>query len=352
MPRRSGLGRGLGALIPTEVTTVSSSLREVPLARVRPNPFQPRKEFDDEALASLVDSIRVVGVLQPVLVREVGDGDYELIAGERRCRAARRAGLQTIPALVHRASDVASLEQALIENIQREGLNPLDEAAAYQQLMEDFSLTQEEVARRVGRTRATISNTLRLLQLPPAVQRLVREERLSAGHARALLGTPDRELQESLATAAVTEGWSVRAVEERVRAASRGEALDPLDPLEVPGAPSANGLVHLDEQDGGGLRPGSGGLGPSGERPGEPAVERDRALAGYSTSGHSTSGQRPASPPLRPPGILELEQLLADHLDTRVRVEMGAKHGRVVVDFATLEDLERIYRVMIGGRPE
>ncbi len=161
--RRSGLGRGLGALIPPAESGASGALREVPLARIRANPFQPRQQFDEEALSSLVDSIRVVGVLQPVLLREVAEGDYELIAGERRCRAARRAGLQTVPALVQLATDASSLEQALIENLHREDLNPLEEAAAYKQLIEEFELTHEEVARRVGRSRAAVSNSLRLL---------------------------------------------------------------------------------------------------------------------------------------------------------------------------------------------
>ncbi len=319
MPRRSGLGRGLGALIPTEVSTTTSNLREIPLARVRPNQFQPRKQFSEEALASLVDSIRAVGVLQPVLVREHEDGDFELIAGERRCRAARRAGLQSIPALVQSVSDAVSLEQALIENIQREELNPLDEAAAYQQLIEEFSLTHEEVARRVGRSRASISNALRLFQLPPTVQRLVRDERLSAGHARALLGTPDRELQEALAGEVVTDGLSVRAVEERVRIAVRGDSVVDLEESQSSAAPG-DGAGHV------------------GAVPSIPVIA-------------DPGGGFTAPPTLRPPGVLELEHLLADHLDTRVRVEMGAKHGRVVVEFATLEDLERIYRVMIAGRP-
>ena len=314
MPRRSGLGRGLGALIPSEVAPArNSALREIPLGQVRPNQFQPRKQFGEEALASLVDSIRAVGVLQPVLVRELAEGGYELIAGERRCRAARRAGLQTIPALVQDVSDVLSLEQALIENLQREDLNPLDEAAAYQQLIEDFALTHEEVARRVGRSRAAVSNALRLFQLPPSVQRYVRDERLSAGHARALLGTPARELQERLAAEAVAEAISVRALEERVRRAAHGHADvrdDVTDPNDPPGADPVPGSMAPAAR-----------VGP------------------------------PAAPVLRPPGVLELEQLLADHLDTRVRVEMNAKHGRVVVEFATLEDLERIYRVMINGRP-
>ena len=284
MARRSGLGRGLGALIPSEVTgDPGSALIEVPLARIIPNSFQPRKHFDEEQLASLTASVRELGVLQPVLVRPAADDRYELVAGERRWRAAKRAGLQSIPALVRQVGDDASLEQALVENLHREDLNPLEEGAAYQQLIEDFHLTHEELAVRVGKSRAAISNTLRLFQLPPTIQRLVAEGQLAEGHARALLGTPDRAFQEALAKRAVSEGLSVRAVEEAVRARN-----------------SAAG---------------------------------------------STSTPAPARR-LRPPGLLELEELLSQHLDTRVKVEMGSKKGRVLIEFATLEDLERIYRAM------
>jgi ParB family chromosome partitioning protein len=295
--RRSGLGRGLGALIPAEPTNApGSGLRDIALARIRPNPHQPRTHFDEEALASLVDSIRAVGVLQPVLVRDVGEGEYELIAGERRCRAARRAGLLSIPALVQVADDAASLEEALVENLHREDLNPLDEAAAYQQLIEDFHLTHDTVAHRIGKSRAAVSNALRLFQLPPAVQRLVRDGQISAGHARALLMTPDRGLQESLAARTAADGLSVRMLEDLIHEASEAPA------PEAPGAP-----------------------GPT--RP---------------------AGGRPKAPGLRPPGVLELEELLAAYLNTRVRVEMRTNRGRVTVEFATIEDLERIYRLMIG----
>lgn len=335
MPRRSGLGRGLGALIPNEVAATDSALREIPLARIRPNQFQPRTQFAEDALASLVDSIRAVGVLQPVLVREVGEGEYELIAGERRCRAARRAGLQNIPALVQSVSDAVSLEQALVENIQREQLNPLDEAAAYQQLIEDFGLTHEEVARRVGRSRAAVTNALRLFQLPPGVQRLVREERLGAGHARALLTTPDRELQERLGAEAADEGLSVRAVEGRVRALAL--------PLTDDGGP-AGAPAEPDSGEGAGVGAGDEPR-PAGERSGATFAPAPVALDDDVASANGRS-----APALRPPGVLELEELLADHLDTRVRVEMGSKHGRVVIEFADLEDLERIYRVMIAGQ--
>jgi ParB family transcriptional regulator, chromosome partitioning protein len=290
MARRSGLGKGLGALIPAEtIMDRHSALREVPLTRIRSNPYQPRGHFDDEALASLAASMREMGVLQPVLVREIGDDDYELIAGERRCRAARRAGLQSIPALVQSADDEASLKRALVENLHREDLNPLEEAGAYQQLIEDFGLTHEEVASRVGKSRAAVTNTLRLLQLPAGVQRVVADGQLGAGHARAVLGTPDRGFQEALARRILSENLSVRAVEEAVRKHN-----------EEP-APASN-----------------------------PAKVAQRRL--------------------RPPGFLELEELLSNYLETTVRVEMGSRKGRVSIDFATLEDLERIYRVMTGQR--
>ena len=220
MARRSGLGKGLSALIPSEATGESDSLlRVVPISHIRPNAFQPRSHFDEESMASLAASIREVGLLQPVLVRQLEDEEdsYELIAGERRWRAARRAGLQTIPVLVQVADDVASLEQALVENLHREDLNALEEAAAYQQLIDEFGLTHEQVATRMGKGRATVTNTLRLLQLPAGAQRALAERTISAGHARALLGTPDRALQEKLVERIVEEGLTVRAVEDLVR---------------------------------------------------------------------------------------------------------------------------------------
>ena len=285
MARRSGLGKGLGALIPTEVMgDRSSALLDIPVNTVQPNEHQPRTSFDEETLASLTASIREVGVLQPVLVREVEEGRYELIAGERRWRAAKRAGLQVIPAIVRSVTDVGRVEQALIENLHRQDLNPLEEAGAYQQLIEDFGLTHEQLSARVGKSRSAITNTLRLFQLPPAVQKLVGDGQLSAGHARALLGTPDRGFQEALARKAVSEQLSVRAVEDAVKERN-----------SVGGAPS--------------------------ERTARPSK-------------------------LRPPGILELEDLLSSHLDTRVKVELGNKRGKVTIDFASLEDLERIYRAM------
>lgn len=296
MSRRSGLGRGLGALIPNEVVgDRSSALINIPVTAIRPNPHQPRVAFDEEALAALTASIRQLGVLQPILVRPLEDGVYELIAGERRWRAAKRAGLPTIPALSRNVDEVDGMEQALVENLHRQDLNPLEEAAAFQQLIDDFGLTHEQLSNRIGKSRAAITNTLRLFQLPPAVQKLVAEGQLSASHARALLGTPDRAFQESLARRVVSEQLSVRAVEEAVR--DRNEL-------------------------GGTLRA------PVGETESAPRSEK-----------------------LRPPGVLELEDLLAAHLDTRVAVELGNKRGRVLIDFADLEDLERIYRAMIGTPP-
>ncbi|MGH9293912.1 MAG: ParB/RepB/Spo0J family partition protein [Acidimicrobiales bacterium] len=311
MTRRSGLGRGLGALIPPGSPDVGDSkLKALPLSQIRPNRHQPRRHFDEEALATLVDSIKAVGILQPVLVREAGDDSFELIAGERRLRAAHRAGMATIPALIHDVDDAASLERALVENLHREDLNALDEAGAYQQLIEDFGLTHEEVAQKVGRSRASVTNSLRLFQLPPAVQRHVRDGRLSAGHARALLATPDRSAQEDLAREAIEEGLSVRALETLVRVPTRPED-------EHAPEPSLGGIDDPDRSN----------APPSARR-----TENDRTLG----------------PRLRPPGVLDLEELLGDHLNTRVSVEMGAKRGRVVIDFATLDDLERIYRVIIG----
>lgn len=291
--RRSGLGRGLGALIPTEATTESdASLQEVPTTAIVPNRYQPREHFDEEALASLTASVRELGVLQPILVRRSGDGTYELIAGERRWRAAKRAGLPMIPALVRDVPDVHSLEQALVENLHRQDLNALEEAAAYQQLIEDFNLTQEEVAQRVGKSRSAIANALRLFQLPPTVQRMLADGRLSAGHARALLMTPDRERQERLAEEIVREGLSVREAEQLVR--GQPEEAEQAD--------------ELDDE-------------PTRPTPREPGQVRE-------------------------PAVLELEELLSARLDTRVRVSLGASRGKIVVEFADLDDLERIYRVI------
>jgi ParB family chromosome partitioning protein len=291
--RRSGLGKGLAALIPAETGGDSStSLQDLPVAAIEPNPNQPRVHFDEESLADLAASIRELGVLQPVLVREAEAGRYRLIAGERRWRAARRAGLDTIPAIIRDTDELGSIEQALVENLHRQDLTALEEAAAYQQLIEDFELTHDEVATRVGKSRVAVTNTLRLLQLPPTIQHLLADGRLTAGHARALLGTPDRGFQETLARRAVSEHLSVRAVEEAVRVHATGA--DRVEP-SAPPPPMA------------------------------------------------TTAPRQ---PLRPPGLLELEELLSDYLDTRVSVTMGTGRGKLVVEFATLEDLERIYRLV------
>ncbi len=306
MARQSGLGKGLGALIPADVTAVVSGdqprLEDLPVGNIVPNPNQPRVHFDEESLSDLAASIREIGVLQPVLVRATGGGQYELIAGERRWRAARRAGLAVIPAVVRTADNVGSVEQALVENLHRQDLTPLEEAAAYQQLIEDFSLTHEQVAQRVGKSRSAVTNTLRLMSLPAAIQALLADGRLSAGHAKALLGTPDRAFQEQLARRAASEGWSVRMLEEAVR-------------------------------DRGGAEPAAA------DEAGESAPTRRTADGAGVVEGTK----------LRPPGLLELEHLLAEHLSTRVSVTMGASRGKVVIDFADLEDLERIYHQMTTG---
>lgn len=306
MSRKSGLGRGLGALIPSEYTEDGASMDdvvgmiEVAIAAVTPNPRQPRSHFDEESLAGLTASISELGVLQPVLVRSVGEGRFELIAGERRWRAAKRAGLQTLPVVVRSAeTDVELLEQALVENLHRADLNAIEEAAAYQQLIEDFGLTQDAVATRVGKSRAAVSNTLRLFQLPPAIQGLVADGQLSAGHARALLGTPDREFQADLARRIVRDRLSVRETEDAVR--THGEP----------------------DQD-------------AGEDPAP-------------TPSTSPSNRDSATKPLPEPGFLELERLLSDHLDTRVSIAAGAGTGKLTVQFADLADLERIYKAMVGA---
>lgn len=299
--RRSGLGKGLSSLIPANEVADGGDgafLAEIPTASVAPNPHQPRVHFAEEGLVELAASISEMGVLQPILVRPLGDGEYELVAGERRWRAAQRAGLTSIPAIVRTTDDLSSVEQALVENLHRQDLTPLEEAAAFQQLIEDFELTHDQVATRVGKSRSAITNTIRLLGLPPAVQSLLADGQLSAGHARALLGTPDRARQEQLARVAVAEGWTVRAMEQAVR----GD-----DAAASPATAPTGGGGSGSQIDGAGLTPAT---------------------------------------QLRPPGLLELEELLAERLNTRVSVTMGAKRGRVAIDFADLEDLERIYRLM------
>jgi ParB family transcriptional regulator, chromosome partitioning protein len=285
--RKGGLGKGLGALIPPGAAEGlgAGGYQELPVSTIRANRYQPREHFGEEQLSALADSIREVGVLQPVLVRPADDG-YGLIGGGCFWRSTCRAGLQAIPALIRTTDDASALEHALVENVHRADLNALEEAAAYQQLIEDFGLTHEQVAARVGRSRVAITNTLRLLQLPPAIQKMIQEDTVKGGHARALLGTPDRAFQEQLARRVVNEGLSVRAVEDAVRAHT-GDAKR---------APSA--------------------------APGQ----------------------------LRPPGLLELEELLGDYLETRVKITVGGKQGKITVDFADLADLERLYRVVTGDR--
>ncbi|MCU1394242.1 MAG: parB [Ilumatobacteraceae bacterium] len=314
MARLGGLGKGLGALIPSDLDNLMPApsipgaaapvdddrarLIELPINALSPNPNQPRVHFDEATLEELAASIREIGVLQPVLARDLGNGSYQLVAGERRWRAARRAGLTTIPAVVRRTDDLSSVEQALVENLHRQDLTPLEEAAAYQQLIEDFGLTHEQVSGRVGKSRSAVTNTLRLMTLPPSIQHLLADGRLSAGHARALLGSPDRAFQEHLAKRTVADGLSVRAVEEAIR------------DRQADAPASGLGVTGVTQSDGAGLTP----------------ITR-----------------------LRPPGLLELEHLLAEHLDTKVAVTMGAKRGKVSIEFADLEDLERIYRQMVEG---
>jgi ParB family transcriptional regulator, chromosome partitioning protein len=213
--RRSGLGRGLESLIPSGPGP--GSLHHLPLDVIVPNPDQPRTRFDDEAIQSLAASIAEVGVLQPVVVRPGEEGGYVLIAGERRWRAAQIAGLSEIPALLRTSDERAALAEAVVENLQREDLTPLEEAAAYTQLLEDFAMTHEQVGALVGKSRAAVTNTLRLLTLPPVIQGMLERGELSAGHARALVGLDDERFAEHVARRAVDEGWSVRRVEEAVK---------------------------------------------------------------------------------------------------------------------------------------
>jgi ParB family chromosome partitioning protein len=308
--RRGGLGRGLGALIPASATAESAgatfvpasvataggpdqqwpvpvpgaSFAELPVTSIHPNPRQPRQAFDEDALAELTHSIREFGVLQPVVVRADRDG-YELVMGERRLRAAVAAGLGTIPAIVRTTADDAMLRDALLENIHRAQLNPLEEAAAYQQLLEEFGTTHDELAHRIGRSRPHVTNTIRLLNLPIAVQRRVAAGVLSAGHARALLGLDDADAQDELAGRIVAEGLSVRATEELVALAQRG--------------------------------------------PGRAKTQR-------------------AAPTRRitAPAVSELANKLSDAFDTHVRVDIGRRKGRITVEFASIDDLERIVALM------
>jgi ParB family chromosome partitioning protein len=310
--QKRGLGKGLGALIPTtpigptdaptsvpgaggSVTPGPTDLGaipgayfdEIPVASISPNPRQPRQIFDEEALAELAASIKIVGLLQPVVVRKTGGGSYQIVMGERRWRACELAGLEVVPAIVRETSDGDLLRDALIENLHRQQLNPLEEAAAYQQLLDDFEATHEELARRIGRSRPHITNTIRLLNLPPNVQRRVAAGVLSAGHARALLGIADPAAQEQLAHRIVAEGLSVRAVEEI--AAMGGDTTKP----------------------------------PRQQARKQPVAPRLADLAGR----------------------------LSDVLDTRVKVELGQRKGKIVVEFASLDDLDRIVKTISPDFP-
>jgi ParB family transcriptional regulator, chromosome partitioning protein len=311
--RKGGLGRGLAALIPTRpddgidvsvrigrpfpdaseqqrqpardssAPPPPAELREIDISAIVPNPQQPRTQFDDESLTELEHSIREFGLLQPIVVREIRPGSFQIVMGERRWRAAKQVGLRHVPAIVRQTADDAMLRDALLENIHRVQLNPLDEAAAYEQLLAEFGVTHNELADRLGRSRPVVTNTIRLLRLPVSVQRRVAACVLSAGHARALLGLDDAGQQEDLAARIVAEGMSVRATEEAVVLLRR-------------------------------------------EAPDKPRPVKRR--------------------PMHAPGLQELAERLSDRFDTRVKVELGQRKGRIVVEFGSVEDLERIAELM------
>jgi ParB family chromosome partitioning protein len=326
--QRRGLGKGLGALIPDAPRTGGAALggpgpsgtvqgtaganghqhavapaavdeaadsglrqvagayfEEVAVGSITPNPRQPRQTFDEEALEELAASITEVGLLQPVVVRKLGSGSYELVMGERRWRASQLAGLEFIPAIVRETPDTDMLRDALLENLHRQQLDPLEEAAAYQQLLDDFGATHEQLAQKIGRSRPHISNTLRLLNLPPAVQKRLAAGVISAGHARALLSLEDSRAQEDLAQRIVAEGLSVRSVEEIVSVRSAADTTAKQSRKPAMAKPVAPGLRHLSDR-------------------------------------------------------------LSDLFETRVKVEMGQRKGKIVVEFATIDDLERIVRAM------
>jgi ParB family chromosome partitioning protein len=318
--RRGGLGRGLAALIPTGPTgggplpapadataaekkaaedkgwfaangqakthggeVAGAVYREIPVGSIKPNPKQPRQVFDEDALSELEHSIREFGLMQPIVVRELGEDEYELVMGERRLRASQQAELEAIPAIVRQTADESMLRDALLENIHRVQLNPLEEAAAYQQLLDEFAVTHEELASRIGRSRPVITNTIRLLKLPLPVQRRVAAGVLSAGHARALLSLEDADSQEELAARIIAEGMSVRATEEAVT----------LKKSEKPAKP-------------------------------KPAARK----------------------PIQAPGLQELANRLSDRFDTRVKVDLGRRKGRITLEFGSVDDLERIVSII------
>ena len=309
-PRR-GLGRGLGSLIPTqppaepdrdgslatppeqvpataatangvELAAVEGAyFAEIPIDQIQPNHVQPRTNFDEDAMAELVHSIKEIGLLQPVVVRRTGDQAYELVMGERRWRASREAGLAAVPAIVRETEDTDMLRDALLENLHRSQLNPLEEASAYSQLLEDFECTHEELAQRIGRSRPQISNTLRLLKLTPAVQRRVAAGVLSNGHARALLAIDDADLQDRMAQKVIAEGISVRGLEEIV------------------------------------------------------------AVGDVGSTGPRTKRRKPVAP-----GLADLAERLSDRLETRVKVDLGQRKGKISIEYATLDDLRRIVNLI------
>jgi ParB family transcriptional regulator, chromosome partitioning protein len=286
MTRKSGLGRGLDALLPQgDGREPAGSLRMLDVGLIDPNPRQPRRTWARESLVELAESIRQLGVLQPILVRAAGHR-FELIAGERRLRAAQQAGLSHVPAIEVETDADGSLERALVENLHRENLNPIEEAAGYRQLIEEGELTQDALARRLGKSRVTITNTLRLLELPVSIQRLMMEGRLSAGHGKALLALAGNPFQDRLAIRVAHESLSVRETEDLVR--------------------------------------------------------RYSAMTG-ATSGGKTSADRP-------PIVSEAQRALAERLQARVRVEMGKRKGRIVVDFVSLDELDRLVKMMVGER--
>ncbi len=285
--KRGGLGRGLSALIPGAVEE-GAGLLEIPVGAIGPNPRQPRTMFQDESLEALAVSIREVGVLQPIVVRR-GETGFELIAGERRLRAAKAAGLATIPAVVRESDDTESLREALIENIHREDLNPIELAEAFRELLEELELKQETLAERLGVSRSHVANTIRLLGLPADVQQLLAQRRIQAGHGRALLALGDGEAQRSLALRAAAEDLSVREVEEVVRRF-----------VDQPPAEAA----------------------PARSTP------RDDAIS-----------------------LAEVEEILSEQLATRVSIQMGRKRGRIVIEFGSADDLERIVSEIIGSGP-
>lgn len=284
MTTRGGLGKGLGALIPTG----ASALEDIPTSMIIPNRRQPRRHFDEEGISNLSASIQQVGVLQPLLVRPGPEGQYELVVGERRWRAARRAGLPTVPALIVDTDERGGLERALVENIHRRDLNPIEEGAAYQQLLEEAGLTHEQLAERLGLSRPAVTNALRLLDLPGAVQRMVIDTLLSAGHARALLGLGSEALMVRAAERVAAEGLSVRETEDLVRR------------QKIQTGP-ASGAARLQT-----IRP-------------EPA------------------------------GLLEASERLSEILQTRVRVAMGSRKGKIVIEFGSVDDLERIFSLITGA---